>query len=221
MAHFCKTMLALSLILCLAANLRARQPAYLDPAEPLRQRVDDLLQRMTLEEKIGQMNMPCSYLRVFGMSHEDRLEFARKFAEGTAEKGLGPGGGFFTLANHVLDGGTSRQVEFFNTLQEIATQKTRLKIPLLQTEEGTHGLMCADATIFPEGLAIGSTWNLDLVEQIYEIAAREGRAAGMCTSGTTCPQLRSSRIWQTPRVRHQVRCRAGHRRRESSDPVGD
>jgi len=92
---------------------------------------------------------------------------------------MGPGGGFFTLTNSVLDQGTRQQADFLNTLQEIATQKTRLKIPLLQTEEGTHGLMCADATIFPEGLAIGSTWNLDLIEDMYEIAAREGRAVGI------------------------------------------
>jgi len=169
----------LVLILCSAVFSHAQQPIYLDSSKSIQQRVDDLLRRMTLEEKIGQMNMPCSYLRVFGKSHEKKLEFAKRFAEGTLRENLGPGGGFFTLANHVLNKGTRQQADFFNTLQEIATQKTRLKIPLLQTEEGTHGLMCADATIFPEGLAIGSTWNLDLIEEIYEITAREGRAVGI------------------------------------------
>jgi beta-glucosidase len=169
----------LILILHSAAFSDAQQLIYLDPSQSIQQRIDDLLGQMTLEEKIGQMNMPCCYLSVFGKSHEENLEFARKFALGTVQNSLGPGGGFFTLANHVLTGGVGEQVEFFNTLQEIATQKTRLKIPLLQTEEGTHGLMCADATIFPEGLAIGSTWNLDLIEDIYEIVAREGRAVGI------------------------------------------
>jgi beta-glucosidase len=169
----------LILILHSAAFSDAQQPIYLDPLQPIKQRIDDLLGRMTLEEKTGQMNMPCCYLSVFGKSHEENLEFARKFALGTVQNSLGPGGGFFTLANHVLDKGTRQQAEFFNTLQEIATQKTRLKIPLLQTEEGTHGLMCSDATIFPEGLAIGSTWNPDLIEQVYEIAAREARAVGI------------------------------------------
>ena len=174
-----KRMLALVLVFCLAAFARAQQPMYLDSSTSIRQRTDDLLTRMTLEEKIGQMNMPCSYLRALGRSHEEKLEFAKRFTEGTLREDLGPGGGFFTLANHVLDKGTRQQADFFNTLQEIAIQKTRLKIPLLQTEEGTHGLMCADATIFPEGLAIGSTWNLDLIEEMYEIAAREGRAVGI------------------------------------------
>lgn len=169
----------LLLFVCPAVLSNPQQPSYLDSSKPIEQRVDDLLQRMTLEEKIGQMNMPCSYLRVFGKSHEENLEFARRFTEGTLREDLGPGGGFFTLANHVLDKGTRQQAGFFNTLQEIATQKTRLKIPLLQTEEGTHGLMCSDATIFPEGLAIGSSWNLDLIEKMYEIAAREARAVGI------------------------------------------
>jgi len=169
----------LLLFLCSVVFSHAQQPIYLDSSKSIRQRIDDLLRRMTLEEKIGQMNMPCSYLRALGRSHEEKIEFAKRFTEGTLREDLGPGGGFFTFANHVLDQGTTQQANFFNALQEIATRKTRLKIPLLQTEEGTHGLMCADATIFPEGLAIGSTWNLDIVEQMYEIAAREGRAVGI------------------------------------------
>jgi len=174
-----KSMLTLALILYSAVFSHAEQPVYLDSLESVEQRMDDLLARMTLEEKIGQMNMPCSYLGALGRTHEQKREFAKKFTEGTLREDLGPGGGFFTLANHVLDRGTKQQAEFFNLLQEIATQKTRLRIPLLQTEEGTHGLMCADATIFPEGLAIGSTWNLDLIEKMYAIAGREARAVGI------------------------------------------
>jgi beta-glucosidase-like glycosyl hydrolase len=169
----------LVLTVCPAGLLRAQPPLYMEPSKPIEQRVEDLLGRMTLEEKVGQMNMPCCYLGVFGKTHEEKLEFARKFARGTLRDDLGPGGGFFTLANSLLREGTRQQVEFFNTLQRIATRETRLKIPLLQSEEGTHGLMCADATIFPEGSAIGSTWDPDLVEKIYATAAREARAVGI------------------------------------------
>jgi beta-glucosidase len=152
---------------------------YLDPSQPVNRRVEDLLGRMTLEEKIGQMNMPCVYQDELGKDDQAKMTGCRNFAEGTHEPGIGPGGGFFTLANTILHEGPRQQAQFFNELQKIATGKTRLGIPLLQTEEGTHGLMCSGATIFPEGLAIGSTWDPDLVNEIYTIAAREARAVGI------------------------------------------
>jgi beta-glucosidase len=152
---------------------------YQNPIYPVKQRIDDLLSRMTLVEKVGQMNMPCLYLSEFGREVPIKMESCRTFAEGKFLEDLGPGGGFFTLANNVLHEGARQQAEFFNELQKIASDKTRLGIPLLQTEEGTHGLMCSGATIFPEGLAIGSTWNMGLVKKIYSIAAMEARAVGI------------------------------------------
>jgi len=92
---------------------------------------------------------------------------------------LGPGGGFFTLPNNILFEGPFQQAEFLNELQRIAISKTRLGIPLLQTEEGTHGLMCTGGTIYPEGPALGSTWNLDLLSRIYAATAKEARAIGI------------------------------------------
>ncbi len=157
----------------------SQQPVYLDSSQPVEKRIDDLLGRMTLEEKIGQMNMPCVYENELGKDIQSKFDGCRQFTLGTKEPGIGPGGGFFTLPNTMLHEGTRQQAEFLNELQKIAIEKTRLKIPLLLTEEGTHGLMCPGGTIFPEGLAIGSTWNMDLVKDIYTIAAREGRSIGI------------------------------------------
>ena len=154
-------------------------PLYKNPLFSVNQRVEDLLSRMTLEEKIGQMNMPCVYEDGLGADITSKTSACRKLAEGSFFKNLGPYGGFFTLANTILHEGTHQQADYFNELQKIATEKTRLGIPLLQTEEGTHGLMCSGGTIFPEGLTIGSTWNMDLVSKIYTIAAREARAVGI------------------------------------------
>ena len=157
----------------------SQTPIYLDSKQPVEKRIKDLMGRMTLEEKVGQMNMPCVYVEELGRDIPAKFDGCRKFAEGIYVKGVGPCGGFFTLANTILHKGTHQQAEFFNELQKIAIEKTRLKIPLLQTEEGTHGLMCSGGTIFPEGLTIGSTWNTDLVEKIYTVAAREGRSVGI------------------------------------------
>ncbi len=158
---------------------RLDKPLYLDSSQSIEKRVEDLLGRMTLKEKVGQMNMPCVYGVKLGKDIPAKTEGCRKFTEGKHVEGLGPGGGFFTLANNILHKGTRQQAEYFNELQKIAVEKTRLRIPLLQTEEGTHGLMCSGGTIFPECLGIGSTWNMDLVKNIYAIAAREARAVGI------------------------------------------
>ena len=154
-------------------------PVYLDPHHPVGERVDDLLGRMSLEEKVGQLNWPCVYVRELGGSLEEKFKGCREFAQGIFVPGLGPGGGFFTLANTILHKGPRQQAEFFNELQRIALEKTRLRIPLMQVEEGTHGLMCSGGTVFPEGLAIGSSWNTDLVREIYSVAAEEARAVGI------------------------------------------
>jgi beta-glucosidase len=156
-----------------AQSLPDRGPSAID------RRVEELLSRMTLKEKLGQMNMPCGYVNRLGRDIPAKQEASRRFAVGTQEESLGPGGGFFTLANEILREGPRQQALFFNELQKIATEKTRLGIPLLQTEEGTHGVMASGHTIFPEGPGLGSTWNMDLIRQIYAVAALEARAVGM------------------------------------------
>lgn len=181
-------------------NGRSLEPVYKDPSFPVIQRVEDLLSQMTLKEKVGQMNIPCVYKKAIGyglefgnnsMHHtltlEERqiqMEGCRKFARGDHNDQIGPGGGFFTLADRIIYEGTQKQAEFFNELQDIAINESRLGIPLLQIEEGTHGFMCAGGTVFPEGLAIGATWDMGLVNRVYQVVATEGRATGthmLCT----------------------------------------
>ncbi len=198
------TLVLISLVLRIEISAGFIQPAdtpiYKNPSCPIEQRIDDLISRMTLKEKIGQLNIPCCYLSEIGWglhSHapslwetttreirDKQIEGCRKWAEGTHNDVFGPGGGFFTLSDQLIHEGTRRQAEILNELQKIAIEKTRLGIPLLQIEEGTHGLMCAGGTVFPEGLAIGATWNKGLVKKIYTVAAREGRSIGvhgLCT----------------------------------------
>jgi len=151
---------------------------YLNPVLTVNERIDDLISRMNLQEKIGQLNMPCGFYSELGQTPMEKMIACRNFTAGTFLDGIGPGGGFFTLANHSLQEGPAQQAAYFNELQKIALE-TRLKIPLLQTEEGTHGLMCSGGTIFPEGPALGSTWNMDLIGEVYETAAREARAVGI------------------------------------------
>jgi beta-glucosidase len=164
-------------------------PLYLDPKQPIESRVEDLLSRMTLKEKVGQLNLPCVYVSQLGKTIPEKLEACKHFAAGTYTTEIGPGCGFFTLADTILHQGTEQQVEYFNALQKIALTQTRLKIPLLEDEEGTHGGMFPGATVFPEGLAIGSTFDMPLVKSIYAAAAQEARAVGIHVLSTLVLEL--------------------------------
>jgi beta-glucosidase len=134
---------------------------------------------MTLKEKVGQLNLPCVYVDDLGKDISAKVEACRKFAAGTYTHEIGPGCGFFTLANEILHEGARQQADYFNELQKIALTQTRLKIPVLEDEEGTHGGMFPGATVFPEGLAVGSSFDMDLVKAIYAAAAAEARAVGI------------------------------------------
>jgi beta-glucosidase len=174
----------LALVVCLLvpgaiAQNAGDEPVYLNPNAPVARRIDDLMSRMTLKEKVGQLNLPCVYVEDLGRDIPSKTEACRKFAAGTYTQEIGPGCGFFTLANEILHQGARQQAEYFNELQKIARTQTRLKIPLLEDEEGTHGTMMPGATIFPEGLTIGSTFDMELVKSIYAAAAAEARSVGI------------------------------------------
>ncbi len=164
-------------------------PVYLDAKRPIEERIDDLMGRMTLKEKVGQLNLPCVYVDELGKDIPSKLAACKRFTAGTYTNEIGPACGFFTLANEILHQGPRQAAEYFNELQKIAFTETRLKIPVLEDEEGTHGAMFPGATIFPEGLAIGSSFDLDLVKQIYAAAAAEARATGIHMLSTLVMEL--------------------------------
>jgi len=184
-----KTILAIIVLtLVMSVFTFGQKPIYLDPKQPIEKRVEDLLGRMTLEEKLGQLNMPWHNAMARELPDKmkelpDKIDVLQKFAEGKLVANIGPAGGFWAPTTMFKEG-TRVQAVFLNDLQKIALEKTRLKIPLLFAEEGTHGLVTSGATVFPEGLAIGSTWNMDIVRKIYAVAAREARTRGIHFLGT-------------------------------------
>ncbi|GHE06514.1 glycoside hydrolase family 3 C-terminal domain-containing protein [Streptomyces alanosinicus] len=171
-----------------------------------RHRVDALLARMSVADKIAQLNMPvCLPEELLGDSPDptgtpkDREAYVRG-ATVVGEKGdrltLGPGGGFFGLVNQSLSGSVEvphpltprQQAEQHNHLQRLA-RTTRLGVPLLQISEGTHGSLGPGSTVFPEGLALGATFDPELIGRVYRAVAREARAVGIHALSTIMAEL--------------------------------
>ncbi len=144
-------------------------------------RVADLLSRMTLEEKVGQLEAPLGW-EMYRKSG-DRIEVTEKFQK--MMRGPEPG----TLygveradpwTRVTLQTGLSPReaAEAGNVLQSYAVAHSRLHIPLLLAEECPHGHMAIGATTFPTSIGQASTWDPDLIHQLAQAVAQETRAAG-------------------------------------------
>ncbi len=155
-------------------------PIYQDPSQPMEVRAEDLLLRMTLKEKVGQLNRPAIFReQELRGKAPGTLEDLKRFAAGTYTEEIGPGSGFLGFPDPILPAHAYEQAELYNALQAAALGGTRLKIPLLEEATGTHGVPLTGCTIFPEGLAIGSSWDMDLVKAVYAAVAQEARALGI------------------------------------------
>jgi beta-glucosidase len=164
-----------------AAAQTAERPVYKNPKASIDERVEDLLGRMTLEEKIAQIT-------AVWQSKNDLLNAAGKFDEGAARR-LHPAGiGHFTrpsdkqgvgspFATPYLD--ERQTVELINAIQRHAVRNTRLGIPVLFHEEGLHGYAARNATHFPQSIALASSWDPQLLERVFTVVAREIRARGV------------------------------------------
>ena len=155
-----------------AASAQARQDRapYLDPSLPIERRVDDLLGRMTLEEKVGQMLCLWQGKRAI-TDREGRFDPSRapkwfRIGVGRIER---PGEGH----------GARAEAEYTNAIQRWVKDSTRLGIPVLFDEEALHGLEAEQTTSFPQAIALASTWNPELVERVFAVAAAEARARGV------------------------------------------
>lgn len=156
---------------------------YKNSLLPIGARVEDLLGRMTLKEKIGQLNQ-----RIFGWhaykKTEDSYEITEDFKNEVAfGDGLGALYGLFradpwsavTFENGIPLKDCARVA---NMLQRYVLENTRLGIPLMFSEECPHGHMALEGTIFPTNLGMGSTWNPELYMEAFAFTAAEIRARG-------------------------------------------
>jgi beta-glucosidase len=186
--------LALMPLPALAADQAAAgagQPLYRQPGVPVAARVEDLLKRMTLEEKVAQM---LSIWEKKGDIQTTAGDFSPERASAAFPNGLGQiarpsdkrgvvapttgGTGAAGAADGVVNRDAADTARYVNAAQRWAVERTRLGIPLLFHEEALHGYVAPGATSFPQSIALASSFDPAMVERVFAVAASEMRARG-------------------------------------------
>lgn len=144
---------AVHVTVCLSVAVASHAQTYKDPNASIDERVEDLLGRMTLEEKIAQMNMN-------GMGEYRQLPHGAGVVESP-----------FISVQEIA--------RMSSETKRYARENTRLGIPPIQIGECLHGQLAMGATIFPQAIAQGSTWNPALVERMASVIALEASASGV------------------------------------------
>jgi beta-glucosidase len=149
-------------------------PAYKDPSLTVDERVDDLLARMTVKEKARQMDMYHGSSFIDGKDPATgKCTFESTVLAGSMEEIIGRDG---IGCIHDL---YPRDSAISNDIQMYCREKTRLGIPVLISEEALHGLCSEGNTVFPQMLALASTFSRDLARRVGAAIASEMRAKGI------------------------------------------
>lgn len=177
---------------CMPMSVSAAEPVapYRDPSLNVDQRTDDLLSRMTLDEKLAQMQ---GIWLTKNLIQDSQGQFSAEAAKISFPHGIGqisrpsdrmgvkqdttiPVAAGATA--NVVNRSSREAAEYTNAAQRWAVEGTRLGIPLLFHEEALHGFVGRGATSFPQAIALASTWDPDLMERVMSVAAREMRLRG-------------------------------------------
>lgn len=162
-------------------NKNGKQDDYENPALTEDKRINDLLSKMTLEEKVGQLLTP------YGWPMYERkgnnIAITEELKKDVRERYIGSLWGFLRAdpwTQRTLSSGLDKvlSLQASNQMQHYVVENSRLGIPLILAEECPHGLMAIDGSVFPTSLGLSSTWNPDLIEQMGKAIAKEIRTRG-------------------------------------------
>ena len=156
---------------------------YRDPAASVKDRVKDLLSRMTIEEKAAQMMGIWNDKKETLVDKNGYFDFEKAIKHFSHGNGIGQVGrpsdaGKDEQASHEAGFNARQTVELTNAIQKFFIEKSRLGIPVFFHEECLHGLASKGATSFPQPIALGGTFNPELVEKLYAMTAEEARKRG-------------------------------------------
>jgi beta-glucosidase len=158
-------------------------PVHPDASAPIPVRVADLLKRMTLEEKVAQLQsnstlppisaIPVGPTPAFGIVKNGQVD------EVVARRALSNGIGAFSIVSFEAPLTASGQAAQANLIQAWVLKNTRLAIPVLFQGEALHGAVIGGATSFPQAIGLGSTWDRALIRQMFTVVGNQSRAAGV------------------------------------------
>ena len=156
--------------------MSARQvPPYRNANLPAAKRVKDLLSHMTLEEKAAQMMCVWQTKSETLVDAEGNFDLAKAKAAFKGGRGLGQVG-------RPSDAGKGKDArgmaELTNAIQKFFVENSRLGIPVIFHEECLHGHAAIGGTSFPQPIALGATFNPELVESLFDMTALEARSRG-------------------------------------------
>ncbi len=176
-----KQLIAILIALIAIVSAAAPKYPYRDATLPIDQRVEDLLSRMTIEEKAGQLVclMGWDSYQINGK----KVTTSEKFRHEVDSLHVGMYWAVFradpwtrkTIANGL---NPALAAEAANAMQRYAIEHTRLGIPIFLAEEAPHGHMAIGSTVFPTGLGMAATWNTELMQQVGEVIGKEIRLQG-------------------------------------------
>lgn len=161
------TVSLLAAVLC-TCNVYAQQPAlYRDPSQPVEKRVVDLLGRMTVEEKVGQLRS--------SFAANPKINAAFLGDERKMDSLFGHG---ISMINPDFDNTLGQSIDNRNATQSYLRNKTRLGIPAIFLDEAHHGLLAMQADVFPTSISLGCSWDTLLTQSIYRYVAAQARSRG-------------------------------------------
>jgi beta-glucosidase len=141
---------------------------YQDAAEPVKERVDDLLARMTLDEKVAQLTGVLSF-DLLGPTGLDDKRFEEHLTEGIGQ----------VSAGGLLSPDPARLVSMLNDIQRFLVERTRLGIPAIVHHEALAGLVHQACIDFPTAITLAASWDPPSVEAMNEVVRTQMRALGI------------------------------------------
>jgi beta-glucosidase len=158
-----------------SAKVSTKTPAYKNPKLPSAKRAQDLLRRMTLEEKAAQM------LCIWQQKADTLVDANGNFDLQKAKKAFHDRRGLGQVGRPSDAGGgkgARATAELTNDIQRFFLENSRLGIPVIFHEECLHGHAAPEGTSFPQPIALGATFNPGMVERLFSMTALEARLRG-------------------------------------------